>query len=666
MDATSDYTSMDSDTTTIRSSPSLVLPRLFRCLPSTESPHRRRRAVLVITLLVAATVIVAATVTAVAVADRRPGLTPTPDARPSPSGKFLHLSDIHLDPLFNESLGRSCFCNAPGKSMDQAACAAGATSNRFGARGCDAPLALLQATLDAAAAAAPPEGYDFVLITGDYTRHHTDRLDDPLRDVPAIIKTVVGEVALHFPATAVHHSLGHHQPGMGGANGGAEQDFVLGNNDFTADYRLNVTTTPAAEGGNAWFSMLAPLFGDELTNGGGGAVGGGPEAPLRARDDFAAGGYFMHKVHASSSSDSNGGLYIISLNTVVYSPSHNPTPLTNASRADPFGQLQWFRRALGWLREQQKQQQQQQASHGAVLFRALVVGHIPPTQDHYAFEPLWEPRFVDAYLQIVGEFDDVIAAQLYGHTHCDTFRLMPRFSAAPAAAPAAAAVSSTQPLFITSAMTPIFQNNPSFRVWDWDPAPVKAADDTLLDYTVYTAALDRNGPQRLTGGALVFEPQYVEEGRERERGGERRDVDDLFCVYDVVRSVYVCVCMRVARDGYSSDSLHCPFPCVIFRYTAKSFYGVPSLGSAAWQDGIAQRLGSDDTLWRQYVRGLWAGAADTWQMSGRHNVSSPLFRKQTVCAIEHMRFDDFEACVAARSGGGESAGGVVENTAEAG
>ena len=143
-------------------------------------------------------------------------------------------------------------------------------------------------------------------------------------------------------------------------------------------------------------------------------------------------------------------------------------------------------------------------------------------------------------------------------------------------------------------------------------------------------------------------------------------MDDLFCVYDVVRSVYVCVCMRVARDGYSSDSLHCPFPCVIFRYTAKSFYGVPSLGSAAWQDGIAQRLGSDDTLWRQYVRGLWAGAADTWQMSGRHNVSSPLFRKQTVCAIEHMRFDDFEACVAARSGGGESAGGGVENTAEVG
>ena len=121
-------------------------------------------------------------------------------------------------------------------------------------------------------------------------------------------------------------------------------------------------------------------------------------------------------------------------------------------------------------------------------------------------------------------------------------------AATPAAAPAAAAVSSTQPLFITSAMTPIFQNNPSFRVWDWDPAPANAADDTLLDYTVYTAALDRNGPQRSTRGVLVFEPLYVEEGREGgERGGERGDVDDLFCVY-VSRSSGVSVCMYVCCE----------------------------------------------------------------------------------------------------------------------
>ncbi len=46
----------------------------------------------------------------------------------------------------------------------------------FGKYGCDAPLALINATVQAAAQALPDP--DFVLITGDYVRHGAHLVSD--------------------------------------------------------------------------------------------------------------------------------------------------------------------------------------------------------------------------------------------------------------------------------------------------------------------------------------------------------------------------------------------------------------------------------------------------------------------------------------------------------
>jgi len=114
----------------------------------------------------------------------------------------------------------------------------------------------------------------------------------------------------------------------------------------------------------------------------------------------------------------------------------------------------------------------------------MIVGHIPPTLDHFSFKAEWLDQFVVAYTQVIDQYADVVAAQLFAHLHQDTFRFMPSNRV-------------EYPIFLVGAVSPIFENNPSFRVWSYKGAQ-------LLDFTVYGAELDRHGPQ----DSLEFEERY--------------------------------------------------------------------------------------------------------------------------------------------------------------
>ena len=151
-----------------------------------------------------------------------------------------------------------------------------------------------------------------------------------------------------------------------------------------------------------------------------------------------------------------------------------------ARKDDPFGQLAWLDERLGAL--------------GRTGGKAYIMGHIPPVVDTYNFEGQWASPYAERYMGILQRHRASVVAQLFGHMHCDTVRLFP----AAAACPTATALPRGPfgpPLFVSSAVTPIYQNNPSLRVWEYDRGPSKA----LTGYQTHFAQLEQ--PRSSSGAA---------------------------------------------------------------------------------------------------------------------------------------------------------------------
>ena len=169
-------------------------------------------------------------------------------------------------------------------------------------------------------------------------------------------------------------------------------------------------------------------------------------------DKYSYGGAFATDV---------GPIRILTINTIIYSVKHTPN---STSDADPFHQFWWLKRQLNKALAEDR--------------KVIIVGHIPPGIETYAYTGLWVPEYVDRYLEIVQNeaLGSVISAQVFGHVHADEFRLLPN--------PARG----TGPILLSGALSPVYHNNPSFRVLEIDDVT-----GSLLDYRVYWAPLTQNG-----------------------------------------------------------------------------------------------------------------------------------------------------------------------------
>ncbi|KAJ3014972.1 Endopolyphosphatase [Thoreauomyces humboldtii] len=102
----------------------------------------------------------------------------------TPTGRFLHLTDIHLDPYYQEGATLASACHRVETSSRHAAGQLWASrrkpkeglAGKYGApgSGCDSPIALLNATANFARDVLLPDGLDFIIWTGDNARHDTD------------------------------------------------------------------------------------------------------------------------------------------------------------------------------------------------------------------------------------------------------------------------------------------------------------------------------------------------------------------------------------------------------------------------------------------------------------------------------------------------------------
>ena len=99
----------------------------------------------------------------------------------------------------------------------------------------------------------------------------------------------------------------------------------------------------------------------------------------------------------------------------------------------------------------------------------MIVGHIPPTIGSFRRAQFWQNRYLNQYLDLIGEYSDIVSCQLFGHLHSDEFRLL--------------SLQNTTPIFLGSSITPIFGGNPSFRVVYYDDTrgDVENYDSLYLD-----------------------------------------------------------------------------------------------------------------------------------------------------------------------------------------
>lgn len=269
-------------------------------------------------------------------------------------GMFLWLSDLHLDPYYGTA-------DAASSHNDQ--CILNATASRFpyGQPGCDAPMALINETLDHITSTISEEEADFVIITGDFARHQTDLLEDGVEEAQHILETISRALQSAFPSTPILP--------------------CTGNNDFYPDYALDLTT----QGSNNP-SLIISLRGFQSLL---------SEEELAT---FAQGGFYARSV-----SDS---LTILSLNTVMYSVNHLPD---QTYLEDPMGQFAWLDAQLQTAFESSK--------------TVWIVGHIPPTIGSYRHSQFWHQQYVDRYFGILDKYP-IVKGHLFGHLHSEEFRLL--------------------------------------------------------------------------------------------------------------------------------------------------------------------------------------------------------------------------------------------------
>ncbi|XP_068199242.1 cyclic GMP-AMP phosphodiesterase SMPDL3A [Antennarius striatus] len=206
-----------------------------------------------------------------------------PSGRTTGSGRFWHITDLHLDPTYRLSPDPSKVCfSSKGAPVTHAGV--------FGDYLCDSPYQLIQSAFTHMASLTQPQ--DFIIWTGDSPPHvPVDELSTDL--VIDIISNMTQTIRDHFPKLMVYPALGNH------------------------DYWPQDQMTTAS---NAVYRAAARLWAHWLQ----------PDALFT----LSQGGFYSQLIKP--------GLRVISLNTILYYGPNN----ASSNRTDPAGQFVWFEKTL--------------------------------------------------------------------------------------------------------------------------------------------------------------------------------------------------------------------------------------------------------------------------------------------------------------------------------
>ncbi|KAF2078567.1 hypothetical protein CYY_000190 [Polysphondylium violaceum] len=236
------------------------------------------------------------------------------------------------------------------------------------------------------------------------------------------------------------------------------------------------------------------------------------------------------------------GLVVISLNTILYAPK-NPNKFANP--LDPCDQFAWLEQQLIEAQE----------NNNAVY----IIGHIFPGLDPFYLETTWTPLYVTTFLNILATYPDVVKAGFYGHIHRDEFRSIQTNSAP-------APNYYYFPMFIGSSVTPVYVNNPSYKVYQYN-AGMNITTFSSYFTDVYVSNLNGNATWSLQ---YEFSQEYLLTPQETDAGlngatlntlvNKLKESDTLYSLYDSHRTsnylpdsiTNLCLAQSITSDQFNN------------------------------------------------------------------------------------------------------------------
>ncbi|CAO3646944.1 unnamed protein product [Mucor fragilis] len=211
------------------------------------------------------------------------------------SGKFVHVTDFHLDPYYVEGASVSSLCHRKDGSNGKG------VAGKFGVLGsdCDSPKALIDATFEFLKQQASDA--DFVIYTGDSVRHDRDFLDMRGDDE---VRSTQQQVVQYFKETFSSKVIP-----------------VLGNNDVETHNNVMAYDDSYTEFASTW----APF---DLTLG----------------QDFLQGGYYVQEITSNLRTINTNTMAFFKKNELLYTDCDVPGPGRT--------QLDWLKKSLEDTRAQ--------------------------------------------------------------------------------------------------------------------------------------------------------------------------------------------------------------------------------------------------------------------------------------------------------------------------
>jgi hypothetical protein len=362
------------------------------------------------------------------------------------SGQILVMSDLHFDPMADPQLVDQLAAAGP---QQWSAVLDTASDRSLGQYGRDSNWMLLHSALQHMAETLPHPA--FVLTSGDFLAHNfrrefnaaaSEHSDAAYRNfVRKTVEFLAQQLEQIFPATPIVPALGN-------------------NDEECGDYQL--------QPGGPFLADTLPLLRRLVGSGGG---------PNLDRDWLSYGNYCARV----------GGIRVLSTNTNFLSTRYRNACGSPADGDPAQATLAWLEAELASAKEARE--------------RVWLLYHIPPGIDGFAtlrqgacpspMIPMWDQANAGAFSALLRRYADTISASFAGHTHVDDFRLIGdaegRFTFA----------------LITPAVSPIFLQNPAFRIVTYDAA------GGILDQTTYALTNLEQATSAAGGVAPDWRAEYT-------------------------------------------------------------------------------------------------------------------------------------------------------------
>ncbi|XP_065674515.1 sphingomyelinase phosphodiesterase D isoform X2 [Hydra vulgaris] len=326
---------------------------------------------------------------------------------------FFWLSDIHLDIFYNNSISTLTSCRSIQTKNDTIYPISSTYKALYGIPGCDTPLELLKSTANEMQKinANIKNSAEFILVTGDQAAHDYDQFQvDVEQSIFLSANKTLIELSNALPLTPIF--------------------LAVGNNDIVYDYQPPVKVNDSFYKNYAEIMEPFMFISTDVVNN---------NARSHFRETFYIGGFY--KVYIKEASII---LLVLNTNYWITKAYENNYDVVN------IGNIQ-----MSWLITQLKEAQLNNK-------KVIIAGHIPPGCSSYELHcNMWLSNYTDIYLDITARiYKNIIAVQLYGHTHEDKIKLLYQSQIFPPIPEE----NMKSYMLLAPSITPVYQNNPAFRL----------------------------------------------------------------------------------------------------------------------------------------------------------------------------------------------------------